>query len=81
MKYFFLGIFFTIAVSTLAHYHWLMDGKYERLAFQLNDQIISGGYLLNPLTGRCSTTQVNARGISEAQWFNCDKFQQWLNLE
>lgn len=89
MKNFLLGILFTISFSMLIHQYWMNDGRFENLAFFIEDQLIHGNYLFNPLTGRCDEKLFRQykdnKGVlktqSEADYFQCDKFQRLINVD
>lgn len=81
MKQFLFGVVFTIFAASILNNHWMAQGKYSKLAFYITQNIIMGNYIIHPGTGRCSSTQTNGRGIIEADYFQCDKFQRLINRE
>lgn len=88
MKQFISGVvstfFFTISVHAVwtctIDYSSEHQSKLHGVAWDIEDNIIHGDYLINPLTGRCSIEK-GKEGYSNAEYFGCDRFQKLINVK
>lgn len=85
---FLLGVVTTLVFSIATNVVWGLTenpGKVHKIAWTVKSELLEGGYLYNPLTGRCSNAVrpkgYSGEGRTNAEYFGCDSFQKMINLE
>lgn len=91
MKSFILGFITCLIVSITSTVVWQSfdrekNPKIHNTAWFLKNSVFEGAYLIDPITGRCSTKPVRmmddpSKVTTQAEWFDCDKFQRSFNIE
>lgn len=81
MKKFILGYIFGILLTIIANFCWLIkdNGTISDIGQWYIYHFTSGNYIIFPLTGRCSDEN-RGNGQKMYEYFQCDKFQQLINL-
>lgn len=86
MKKILLGMLLTLILSTANSYvlehTWETKDETHKVAYYLQQEVFQGGYILNPLMGKCKDRMgENGFGwkFNVADYYGCDRFQRLLN--